>query len=70
MDTPREHNVVCAWCDKSLYHNPALPAGAISHGICSPCHSAFVTGVDSFTDHLTGSPCNTSYNDLDENERH
>lgn len=30
-------NVMCAWCEAPIRHNPDLKPGEISHGICKKC---------------------------------
>lgn len=30
-------NVICAWCQTPIRHNPNLPSGEISHTICKQC---------------------------------
>ena len=34
-------NVRCAWCGLELRHDPLLPYGTVSHGMCAPCAAAF-----------------------------
>jgi hypothetical protein len=36
-----EANVKCAWCNKELRHDPDLPPGEVSHGICKQCAKTY-----------------------------